>query len=101
MSQNLDFNINLYTDGEMLFNILKVFIRDYKNSTWPHEIERVEFAKKLLADALRAYEEGIKAKEERIQQGFYIDQDLKIVEEMKARLEYWKNKYYELVGEQL
>lgn len=99
MSKNLVFNINLYTDGEMLFNILKVFIRDYKDSKWPHEVERISFAKELFKKALDTYEEGIKADESRIQEGFYTDADMKIVKEMRGRYDYWKKKYEELVGQ--
>lgn len=98
MSKNLEFNINLYTYGEMFFDVLKAFIRDYKDSQWPHEIERTTFAKELFKKALDTFEEGIKADENRIQEGFYTDRDLKIVKEMRARLDYWKKKYEELVS---
>lgn len=98
MSKNLGFNINLYTDGEMFFDILKAFIRDYKDSKWPHEIERAAFAKELFKKALDSFEAGIRADENRIQEGFYTERDLKIVKEMRSRLDYWQKKYEELVS---
>ncbi len=98
MSKNLEFYINLYTDGEMFFDILKAFIRDYKDSQWPHEIERSTFAKELFKKALDTFETGIKADENRIEEGFYTEKDLEILKEMKVRLGYWKKKYGELVG---
>ena len=98
MSKNLEFNINLYTDCEMFFDVLKAFIRDYKDSKWPHEIERAAFAQGLFKKALSTFKEGIKADKNRIQEGFYTERDLKIVEEMRTRLDYWEKKYEELVG---
>ena len=52
MSKNLHFNINLYTDGEMFLIVLKAFIRDYKDSQWPHEVERATYAQELFKKAL-------------------------------------------------
>ncbi len=98
MSKNLEFNINLYTDGDMFFDILKAFIRDYKDSKWPHEINRAAFARGLFQAALVTFKEGIKADENRVQEGFYTEKDLEILNEMKTRLDYWKNKYEELTG---
>jgi hypothetical protein len=97
MSKNLGFNINLYTDGEMFFDILKAFIRDYKDSTWPHEIERATFARELFKKALGVFEEGIEVDGNRVQEGFYTEKDLEILKEMRVRLDYWKKKYEELV----
>ena len=98
ISKNLGFNINLYTDGEIFFDILKAFIRDYKDSQWPHEVERATFAQELFKKALDTFDEGIKVDEKRLQEGFYTERDLKIIKEMRVRYDYWKRKYEELVG---
>lgn len=100
MSKNLNFNINLFTEGENFFDILKAFIRDYKDSQWPHERERKAFAEKLFLEALKTYEEGIKADEMRLQTGLEMEQDLIILSKMKDRFDYWTNKFEEVSGKE-
>ena len=99
MLNRLQFSIDLYTDGEKFFSILKAFIRDYKGSQWPHEIERKVFAQKLFEEALNTFEEGILSAEARINEGFQTERDLQMVRQMKEKCEYWKEKYRELTDD--
>ncbi|MCR4429808.1 MAG: hypothetical protein NUV45_02175 [Tepidanaerobacteraceae bacterium] len=96
MFKNLEFSINLYSEGEKFFDILKAFIRDSRKSQWPHERERVMFARELFRKALDTFEGGIKAAETKAEEGFHTEQDLKLIKEMRARCDYWKKKFEEV-----
>jgi uncharacterized protein (UPF0305 family) len=98
MIKNLEFGINLYTDGEKFFDMLKAFIRDSRKARWPHERERAAFAEELFKKALDIFEEGVRAAETRVEEGFHTEQDLRLVKEMRAKCEYWKNKFKEVSG---
>ncbi len=99
MIKDMDFTINLFTEeGDQFFDLLKAFIRDSKNSRWPHEIERKAFAERLFKKAIISFEDGIKATENRVGEGFRTEQDLKVLKEMKAKCEYWKKKYEQVTG---
>lgn len=97
MFEEMDFSINLFTEGDLFFDLLKAFIRDSKDSKWPHEIERNAYAKELFKKTLETYEKGITALEARIQQGFQTEQDKKMVRDIKEKYDYWQKKYDELV----
>ncbi|HHW03709.1 MAG TPA: hypothetical protein GXX35_13050 [Thermoanaerobacterales bacterium] len=96
MFGGLEFSINLYTEGEKFFDLLKAFIRDSQKSQWPHEKERTIFAKALFKKALDTFEEGVKAAESRVEEGFHTEEDIKLVKEMRTKCDYWKKKYEEV-----
>jgi len=100
MFKNIELSINLYTEGEKFFNVLKAFIRDSKKSEWPHEKERAAYAKELFLRALESYEKGITLAEQRVEQGFHTQQDKEMVRKMRERHTYWTKKYKGLVGEE-
>ncbi|KYO67838.1 hypothetical protein [Thermovenabulum gondwanense] len=101
MLKDLEFSINLYTEGERFFDLLKVLIRDAKKSPWPHERERAIFAEGLLKKALETYEEAVKHAEEKVVSGFCTEEDKRLVKEMRRRLDYWRKKYEELSMEKV
>jgi hypothetical protein len=98
MFGNLEFSINLYTEGEKFFDMLKAVIRDSKKSQWPHEKERAVFAEQLFKKALDTFEEGIKTAESKVEEGFHTEQDLRLVKDMREKCDYWKKKLYEAVS---
>ncbi|TYP56726.1 hypothetical protein [Thermosediminibacter litoriperuensis] len=98
MIKDLEFSINLYTEGEKFFDVLKAIIRDSKKSQWPHERERAVYAEELFKRALDTFEEAIHIAETRVEEGLHIEQDLKIIKELKAKRDYWKKKLEEVVS---
>ncbi|MCG0274793.1 MAG: hypothetical protein L5655_01340 [Thermosediminibacteraceae bacterium] len=96
MIKNLEFSINLYTEGEKFFDILKAVIRDSKKSQWPHERERACYAEDLFKRALDTFDEAILIAENRVKEGLCIEHDLKLIGDLKAKRDYWKNKLEEL-----
>jgi len=98
MVKNIEFSINLCTEGDNFFDVLKAFIRDSKKSQWPHEKGRAEYAADLFYRALQNYEKGIIAAENKIQEGFQTEQDQLMLKKMKEKCDYWKKKYDEVVG---
>ncbi|SHM04751.1 hypothetical protein SAMN05660826_00062 [Caldanaerovirga acetigignens] len=96
MIKHLDFSINLYTEGEKFFDVLKAIIRDSKKSNWPHERERACYAEDLFKRALETFDEAIHFAENRVQEGLCIEHDLKLIGELKAKRDYWKKKLEEL-----
>ncbi len=99
MLEEMKFTINLFTEGDLFFDLLKTFIRDSKNSQWPHERERAAYAEQLFKNALKTYENGVLSLENRIQQGFQTEQDKKMVKRMREKYDYWKKKYDEVVND--
>ncbi|ADL07644.1 hypothetical protein [Thermosediminibacter oceani] len=96
MIKDLEFSINLYTEGEKFFDVLKTIIRDSKKSQWPHERERAVYAKELFKRALDTFEEAILVAENKVEEGLHIEQDLKIIKELKEKRDYWKTKLEEV-----
>ncbi|MFO7152404.1 MAG: hypothetical protein DIU66_004075 [Bacillota bacterium] len=96
MIKHLDFSINLYTEGDKFFDILKAIIRDSKKCNWPHERERARYAGELFKRALETFDEAILFAENRVQEGLCIEHDLKLIEELKAKRDYWKKKLEDL-----
>lgn len=99
MLEDMEFTINLFTEGDLFFDLLKAFIRDSKNSQWPHERERTAYAKQLFQNTLKTYENGVLSLENRIQQGFHTEQDKKMVKGIREKYNYWKKKYDEVVND--
>ena len=100
MFKNIELCINLYTEGEKFFDVLKAFIRDSKKSEWPHEKERAAYARELFLRALESYEKGISLAEQKVEQGFHTQQDRAMIKQMRQRHSYWAKKYKELIGEE-
>ncbi|HHY04053.1 MAG TPA: hypothetical protein GX534_02540 [Thermoanaerobacterales bacterium] len=98
MIKSLDFNINLFEDGDKFLDLLKAFIRDYRNSSWPHERERAMFAEELFEKALSTYQEALKVAESKVQGGFQTQDDLKMIQELRQKHSYWENKLKELTN---
>ena len=92
----LDININLFRQGDQLFDILKATIREWYESPWPHEQERAKYAKELFAHSLKTYKQYLQQAHQRAQSGFFTPADRKILSQMKERYTYWENKLKEL-----
>lgn len=95
---DLELTVNLYTEGEKFFDLLKAAIRDWQNSQWGHERERANYALELYRrglDTLRAHLEEARTKAEG---GYFTGEDKKILSHAEGRLLYWEKKLAELTG---
>jgi len=96
---DLDVCINLYRDGEKLFDLLKAVIREWLESPWPHEQERADYAQELFNESLKIYQQYLNDAHEQARSGFFTPADRKILKQMEERYDYWENKLKELIGE--
>ncbi|HKM39547.1 MAG TPA: hypothetical protein VJ036_04695 [bacterium] len=97
---SLDIYINLYRDGDKLFDLLKAAVRDWHHSPWPHEQERGLYARELFIHSLKVYKKYLDQAHQRAQSGFFTPADRKILTQMEQQYAYWENKLQELTGEQ-
>ncbi len=68
---DLDVCINLYRDGEKLFDLLKAVIREWLESPWPHEQERADYAQELFNESLKIYQQYLNDAHEQARSGFF------------------------------
>jgi len=96
---DLDVCINLYRDGDKIFDLLKAVIREWLNSPWPHEKERAVYAKELFTRSLKLYGQYLDQAHQRARSGFFTPADRKILKQLEERHAYWENKLQELTAE--
>ncbi|MGB9661196.1 MAG: hypothetical protein ACPL5F_04155 [Moorellaceae bacterium] len=95
---DLELTVNLYTEGEKFFDLLKAAIRDWQHSPWGHERERAGYALELYRrglDILRAHLEEARAKAE---VGYFTGEDNRLLSQAEGRMLYWEKKLAELTG---
>lgn len=95
---DVDLTVNLYHEGDKLFDLLKAAVRDWQEG-WGHERARAAYALELYQrslDIMRAHLEEVTA---RAEGGFFTDQDQRFLNRTQERLEYWENKLLEITKE--
>ena len=96
---DLDVVVNLYRDGDKVFDLLKAVIREWRESPWPHEKERARYAEELFNQSLQIYEDYLNEAHNKVAGGFSTPSDRKILKQLEERHAYWQNKLKELTGE--
>lgn len=94
---NMELTVNLFTEGEKLLDLLKAAIRDWQDG-WGHEQERAAYAMELYNRALVVMREQLEKAELRVEEGFYTEQDQRILNRARERLNYWEKKLEEITG---
>jgi hypothetical protein len=90
--------INLYTEGEQFFDLLKAAIRDWQNSPWEHERRRAGYATELYQRGLNILRAHLEETRARAEGGYFTEVDSKMLSKAEDRLAYWEKKLAELIG---
>lgn len=93
-----ELKINLYSEGDKFFDLLKAAIRDWQKSNWGHERERAGYAQDLYERGLETLREHVAATKSRAESGFFTEQDKKIIARAEEQIAYWEKKLAELKG---
>jgi len=92
---DVDLTVNLYSEGDKFFDLLKAAVRDWQGG-WGHERARAAYALELYQRSLttlRAHLEEVRSKAE---EGFFTDQDQRILNRTQEKLDYWEKKLAEI-----
>ncbi|MDK2820138.1 MAG: hypothetical protein PWP31_103 [Clostridia bacterium] len=92
---DVDLKIDLHSECDKFFDLLKAAIRDWRNG-WRHEQERANYALQLYQRSLEIMKVQLEEARKRAEGGFFTDMDQKILNHKAAKLEYWENKLQEL-----
>ncbi|KKM11961.1 hypothetical protein SY88_06150 [Clostridiales bacterium PH28_bin88] len=93
---DLDLTIDLHTEGDMFFDILKAVIREWQKAPWPHERERAAYARGIYLRAMEVYRGRLQDARDKAEQGFNTLVDQKLISDMEQKLAYWEKKLGEL-----
>ncbi|MBC7341583.1 MAG: hypothetical protein H5U02_03910 [Clostridia bacterium] len=88
--------INLFTEGDEFFDLLKAAIREWREAPWTHEQDRAKFALDLYNRGLSAYREYLTKAELRAEEGYNLERDRRWLENMRSKLGYWEKKLREV-----
>lgn len=90
--------INLYTEGEKFFDLLKAVIRNWQKSNWGHERERALYARELYERSLAGMREHVAAAKDKAENGYFTELDQRILARTEEQIAYWEKKLDELTG---
>lgn len=95
---DLELTVNLYTEGEQFFDLLKAAIRDWRNSPWGHERQRAGYAIELYRRGLNILRSHLEETRAKAEEGYFTEEDKRMLSQAEGRLAYWEKKLAELVG---
>ncbi len=92
---DVDLTVNLYTEGDKFFDLLKAAVRDWQGG-WGHERERAAYALELYQRSLTAMRTHLEEARARAEGGFFTEQDQRFLNRTEERLAYWEKKLAEI-----
>lgn len=92
---DVDLTVNLYTEGDKFFDLLKAAIRDWQGG-WGHERERAGYALELYRRSLETLRSHLEEARVRAEGGFFTEQDQRILNQTEEKLAYWEKKLAEI-----
>ena len=93
--------VNLLTEGERWFDLLKASIREWQGARWEHERERAYYALDLYRRSLDLYKTFLSQLHERAESGYNTELDRRLVNEMEIKLKHWEKKLDEILSGQM
>lgn len=90
-------SVNLLSEGNDFFDLLKAAIREWQTSGWEHERRRAEFALNLYERALTSYRLYLEELQKKSKTGLNILPEQLMLTKMEKELAYWEKKREELI----
>lgn len=91
-----DLTVNLLSEGEQWFDLLKASIRQWQKAPWEHERARAGYALELYRRSLELYRNYLDELRGRTEGGYFTDQDRRLLQDMETMVAHWEKKLDEV-----
>ncbi|MEW8957912.1 hypothetical protein MHOCP_16150 [Moorella humiferrea] len=92
---DVELTVNLYTEGDKFFDLLKAAVRDWQGG-WGHERERAAYAMELYERSLKLMRAHLEEAKVKAEGGYFTEQDRRILNRTEEKLAYWEKKLEEI-----